>query len=216
MGLRRPTTIWPITTTRDHSHDQASGPTAHGALDVGLGADHETGPAAGGPVSTLRGAEVQVDGRKILPVLVGAVLVTLAVLVVAFAVAGFHKNAQIDRLKQDGVGVSVTVTNCQGLLGGSGSNLVGYSCTGTYTLKGHRYSERLPGTSGYTANSTVRAVAVPGDPALVSPVETLRGEQASDGVFALPAALLAVFVAVVLLLIRRTTRNDPSGRRKTA
>ena len=71
---------------------------------------------------------------------------TLAVLVVVFTVAGVHKNSQINRLRHDGVPVTVTVTNCLGLMGGSGSNAAGYSCTGTFTIDGTRYTESLPGT----------------------------------------------------------------------
>jgi hypothetical protein len=160
----------------------------------------------------LRGAVVEADGHRILVAVVALVLVTLAALVVGFTVAGVHKNAQIDELRARGVGVSITITGCQGLLGGSGSNLVGYSCRGSYVLGGHRYSALLPGMSGYTQGARVPSVAVPGDPALVSSVRGLDGEHASDGVFLLPAVLLGVLVALVALVALRwrLSRARPS------
>ena len=94
---------------------------------------------------------------------------TLAVLVVVFTVAGVHSNNQTDALHDHGVPVTFTVTGCLGLLGGSGSNAAGYSCHGTYALDGHRYTEALPGTAFHRPGAAVAAVAVPGDPALVSP-----------------------------------------------
>ena len=108
-------------------------------------------------VAPLRGAGVQIDGRRIARVLLGLVLATLAVLVVVFTVIGIHNNRQIDQLRNQGVPVAVTVTVCQGLLGGSGSNSAGYSCRGTYELDGHRYDEVLPGTALHAPGTVVRA-----------------------------------------------------------
>ena len=88
------------------------------------------------PLSTLRGAGVNYDARKVGRVVVGLCLLTLAVLVIVFTIAGVHKNSQINRLRHDGVPVTVTVTHCFALMGGSGSNAAGYSCTGTFTVHG--------------------------------------------------------------------------------
>ncbi len=133
-------------------------------------------PASGGDgrVGMLRGAGVQIDGRRVARVLVGIVIVTLAVLVVVFTVVGIHKNDQIDQLHNQGVPVTFTVTGCMGLLGGTGTNVAGYACHGTYALGGHHYSEQLPGTALHEPGTKVAAVAVPGDPALVSPVSIVE------------------------------------------
>lgn len=159
------------------------------------------------PISKLRGAETQVDVRRAARVGLGLVLVTLAVLVVVFAVVGADKNRQINELRGRGVPVTFTVTQCQGLLGGSGSNDAGYACRGTYRLDGRTYGESLPGTTAlFSPGATVRAVAVPGDPSLVSPVGTVASERASWRVFILPAVLLAALVLLggaVLLRWRR-------------
>ena len=115
-------------------------------------------------VATLRGAGVDVDVRRAGRVLVGAVLGALAVLAVVLFVAGAQKNAQITSLRSHGVPVTVTVTGCTGLLGGSGSNAAGYACRGTFSVAGHRYDEAIPGDTLYPPGTPLAAVTVPGDP----------------------------------------------------
>jgi len=162
-------------------------------------------------VAPLRGAGVQIDGRRLAAVFVGIVLVTLAVLVVVFTVVGIDKNQQIDQLRNHGVPIGVTVTSCQGLLGGSGSNGAGYSCRGTYQFGGHRYDEQLPGTALYAPGTVVRAVVVPGDPALVSPVAVVNTEHASATVFILPAVFFALLLALLVVLALRRRRRPAAG-----
>jgi hypothetical protein len=165
-------------------------------------------------VGQLRGAGVQVDGGRVRRVLLGIVLATLAVLVVVFTITGVHTNQQNDRLHNHGVPVTFTVAGCLGLLGGSGSNAAGYSCHGTYTLEGHHYREPLPGDSFHRPGSTVAAVAVPGDPALVSPASIVATEHSSASVFVLPAilaAFLALLVAVLLFVRHRRAGAGSDG-----
>ncbi len=161
------------------------------------------------PLTTLRGAGVNYNARRVGQVVVGLCLVTLAVLVIVFTVAGVHKNSQINELHHDGVPVTVTVTNCLGLMGGSGSNAAGYSCTGSFTIHGTRYTEGLPGTGFHRVGSAVAATVVPSDPALVSPNTILRSEHASMSVFLLPLILLVVLILLVALiaLVRRRRRD---------
>jgi hypothetical protein len=159
-------------------------------------------------VGRLRGAGVEVNGRRVGQVAFGIVLATLAILAIVFTIVGVHTNQQDDRLHNDGVPVTFTVTGCLGLLGGSGSNAAGYSCQGTYTLDGARYHEQLPGNSFHRPGSTVAAIAVPGDPALVSPASIVATEHSSAGVFVLPAILLiALLVLVALLIVLRRRRQ---------
>jgi hypothetical protein len=173
------------------------------------------GVAGGGEpadrVGQLRGAGVQVDGRRVGQVVIGIVLATLAILAIIFAVVGAHTNQQDDRLHHDGVPVTFTVTGCMGLLGGSGSNAAGYACRGTYALEGHHYREPLPGTSFHRPGSTVAAIAVPGDPALVSPASIVATEHSSAGVFVLPAILAVVLVLLVALLVVLRRRRQAAG-----
>jgi len=163
------------------------------------------------PIGTLRGAGVGVDVRRAGRVVVGGILVTLGALAVVFFVAGWQKNAQITRLHQHGVPVVVTVTGCTGLLGGSGSNPVGYACRGTFAVDGHRYQEAIPGTALYRPGATLRALTVVSDPVLVTPVRMAALEHPSENVYVLPAVLAVVLVliavAVAVALRRRRTEG---------
>jgi hypothetical protein len=166
-------------------------------------------PAAGArePVSTLRGAGVEVDGRLVGRILAGILLVSLAVMVAVMFVAGAQKNAQIDGLRQHGVAVEVTVTRCMGLLGGSGSNAAGYVCSGTFTLDGRRFHGTIPGNTIRDPGTQVRAVTIASDPGLLSTVSGVKTEHASWRVFVLPSALLVVLALLVgaFVLRRRHT-----------
>ncbi len=198
----------PVLTADEHPTTDPRDRATGAAQSPGAAPRPGSAPDAEARVAPLRGAAVQIDARRLAPVLVGIVVATLAVLVVVFTVVGVDKNHQIDQLHDDGVAVNVTVTSCQGLLGGSGSNGAGYACRGTYGLGGHRYNEQLPGTALHAPGTVIRAVAVPGDPALVSPVSVVDAEHSSATVFILPAVLLVLLVAIlaVVLLRRRAKR----------
>ena len=121
-------------------------------------------------MGTLRGASVSFNPRRLVQGVVGLIMVTLAITAVVLTFAGIHSNDQINRLHTQGQPVTVTVTGCLGLLGGSGSNAAGYSCRGTFQLAGQVYREPLPGSTFYRPGTKVASIAVPADPALVSPV----------------------------------------------
>jgi len=166
------------------------------------------------PVTTLRVATVDVDLRLVARVVVAISLVTLVVLAVIFLVAGLHTNSQINRLRQDGVPVSVKVTNCAGLLGGTGSQNAGYVCTGTYLVDGTRYVQTIPGTAVlYPTGSTLQGVVVPSDPKLLSTRAQVEAQHASARVVLLPAILILVAVAWggVLLGLRRRRSARGAG-----
>ncbi len=76
------------------------------------------------------------DVRRAGQVVVAVCLLALAVTGGILLVAGVRNNDQIDSLRHHGVPVAVTVDGCLGLMGGTGAQVAGYSCTGTYILDG--------------------------------------------------------------------------------
>jgi hypothetical protein len=170
-----------------------------------------------GRVGTLRGATVSFNPRRLVQVAVGLVLAALAVTAIVLTVAGFHSNDQINRLQTQGQPVTVTVTGCLGLLGGSGSNGAGYACNATYQVDGHVYHEPLPGSTFYRPGAKVAAIAVAGDPALVSPVAIVNSQQASNGVFVAPIVLgVSLFALIALLVLRNRPRRRPTATRQVS
>src|ERR1700722_7778338 len=102
-----------------------SGPTPSAG---GIPAGSEPGVASESPdrpVTTLRGAGVDVDPRRALQLVIAVCLVALTVVAVVLLLAGMKKNPQAVSLHNHGVPVPVTVSGCLGLLGGSGSNPAG-------------------------------------------------------------------------------------------
>jgi hypothetical protein len=173
------------------------------------GGDRVTGPDA--PLTNLRGARVEVDPRRARRLIVGVLLVALAVVAIVLLVAGLKKNNQESTLRHHGVPVSVTVTSCTGLLGGSGSNLAGYACKGTYTFDGHDYDQSIPGTGLLHSGQVVQGVIVSSDPALLSTPAAVAGQGASDNVFIAPVTLFLAFLIVLVVAVLSYRRGLASG-----
>ncbi len=159
------------------------------------------------PLTTFRGASVDVDARQVARVAVALCLTALAAVVVTLFVVGVNHNAEITGLRQQGVPVVVTVTGCHGELGGSGSNAVGSSCRGTFVLDGRRYSETIPGNALSAPGTTIRFVTIASDPGLLATARQVESEHASWRVFILPTVLLVVLAALVAALAVRWRRD---------
>jgi hypothetical protein len=160
------------------------------------------------PISRLRGPTAEFDTGRISRVVTGICLVGLAVLVVSLFAGAAHRNAEITLLQNHGVPVTVTVTGCRGGLSGSGSNAAGYTCTGTFTLHGHRYDDSIGGLTSFKASGqTIRAVTDPDDPRLLSTAGAVSRAQASSGAFAAPISLLVFLVFAAGLVIWRAGRT---------
>jgi hypothetical protein len=159
-------------------------------------------PCPGGssaPLSTLRGARLEVDGRRVGRAFAALGLIAIAVLAIMFFFIGAHKNAQISELRTHGTSVQLTVTTCIGLMGGSGSNEAGYSCTGTFSLDGKRFTEAIPGTTLYGPGTKIEAVAA-------------ENGRTSWRVYILPSVLLVAFAVLLggwVMSRRRSRRRRP-------
>ena len=172
------------------SADEATTPAAVPAAQRGA----RDGPGApASRVGSLRGAPVRdVDAARLRSVVAGIFAVALAVTALALFVAGARRNAQVSALHDDGVRVGVIVSGCRGLLGGSGSNPVGYACRGTFTFEEHHESVAIPGSALRAPRSTVPLVADPADPALVTTVAAATRDRPTAKVFVVPSVLLAI------------------------
>jgi hypothetical protein len=157
---------------------------------------------------------VDVDPHRAAQLVVGACLVGLTVVAVVLLVSGIQKNAHVASLHDHGVPVSVTVSGCLGLLGGSGSNAAGYACKGTYTYDGHRYRQAIPGDTLLHAGTVIRGVIVPSDPRLLSTPAAVAAQHSSGRVYIAPAVLFGILVVAsgALLLARRHRRVTTSTR----
>ena len=91
-------------------------------------------------MTTLRGAGVDVDVRRVAQVVIGVSPGGAGVIGVGLFVAGAQKNAQVNSLHQQGVPVEATVSGCIGLMGGSGP-IGRLRLPGSFTLGGHHYDE---------------------------------------------------------------------------
>jgi len=147
-------------------------------------------------VGRLRGAGVEVDARVLGTVVAAALVVALLASGVVLLVAAAHRNSQISDLRDHGIPVQVRVTDCIGVLGGSGSNAAAYTCTGTYERAGHRHTVTLPDSASHDRGSLVKVITVPDDPGLVAEPGTVLAEHASWTRFVVPVVLLGVALVV--------------------
>jgi hypothetical protein len=161
-------------------------------------------------VTSLRGAEAQRLGRRFWLVAGTLVFAALAVSIVVSFVSAANDNARIDRLKSHGVDVVVTVTNCVGNVGGSGSNAAGYTCQGAYRVDGVAYHEVIGAkTTLSPAGSKVRGVADPARPSTVELASAVATSTASSSAYVVPSLLLLLFVALSVVSLRRWRRSVP-------
>jgi hypothetical protein len=163
-----------------------------------------------GRVAPLRGASVDVDSRRVGQILLAVFVAALTVLVVVLFVADVHRNSQISSLKEHGVAVNATVTNCIGELGGSGSTIARYDCNGTFELDGKHYRVRIPGSNLRPAGATVPLIAAENDPGLIATSQQVRSEHASWSAFIFPIVLLFVLVVIVVAIIARRRATSSS------
>jgi hypothetical protein len=159
-------------------------------------------------VAVLRGATVDVNTQRVVHFVLALLAVALASLSFTFFVSGLHHNTNITNLQRHGVTVSVTVSTCDGELGGSGSNLADYRCVGTFTLKGHLYNSTIPGHELRAVGSTSTFLTPSNSPGLLATLREVKGEKASWSVFILPSAFLLATLATVAVLARRHSRSS--------
>jgi Protein of unknown function (DUF3592) len=141
----------------------------------------------------IRGSGAALNRRTVLRIAAGCYVVIMLTLVVVLSAQVLRENSRIERLKQHGVAVPVTVTSCLALASGTGITAAGYQCKGTFTLAGRTYTDAIGGTkTSYSVGQTVAAVVDPRDHTNLYPAAALAGRHPSDSGLVLPASLLAV------------------------
>jgi hypothetical protein len=217
MVRRRFHTVTPVLRARELDVGGGQGLRRDSARSATIGIPMEAGLLSPDEVtndervSTLRGAGVSVDKRRLVWWVLLVIAVGLLVASVTLAVAGSRKNDQTSQLRQHGVAVVVTTTGCQGLLGGSGSNVAGYVCRGSFALDGRRYTETLPGSTFLAPGTKVNAIVVPSDPGLIRTPAILAGEHASNSVYILPVVLGVLGIGAVITLVRLRRKSAPGA-----
>ena len=91
-----------------------------------------------------------------------------------------------------------------------------WQCQGSYSLAGRSFTEVINGSrSLLDAGQQVQAIAVPGQPALLSTVAAVRKSQSSSGQYLAAAALGAAAVVIAagwILFNRRRPGRRPEGQ----
>ena len=171
-------------------------------------ADARPRPPSSESVASLRGATSTGGPRRNWLIAGSALLVLAAVAVAASAISAGRDNARIDRLKAHGIAVTVTVSACRGNLGGSGSNVVDYTCHGTYRVGSVTYHEVIASMSRSRPGGTaVEGVVDPSQHSYVVLASALEGTSSSPTVFVIPALLAIALLAVALALLRLVRRR---------
>ncbi len=171
------------------------------------GRNDESVECVGSRVAVLRGAAVDVDPRKVGRVVVALVIAALGGVIIFLVAAGVNKNEQITELHDHAMAVTITVKSCLGELGGSGSNVAGYTCTGDYKVGGVVHVVTVPGNVWLAPGERLRGVAAREDPSLFTLASDLRHEQASWRVLLAPLALAILLAGLLVALRSRSARR---------
>lgn len=169
--------------------------------------------------ASLRGPEAQRIGGRFWFATGAILLIAFAMAITVSFISAAHDNSRIERLKTEGVPVVVTVTNCVGNIGGSGSNASGYTCRGAYRVKGVSYQETIGSKSTLSSvGSTVSGIADPERPSTVELASAVARSSPSPSAYVVASVLALLFVALTLLFLRRlhtsrgpTPRSRPPG-----
>jgi hypothetical protein len=160
-------------------------------------------------VAILRGAEARSLGRRFWMGAGAIMLVVFAVALVASFISVANANARVDRLKAHGISVVVTVGRCVGNLSGSGSNVSGYRCQGSYRVGSTTFHEPIEFKTTFSPpGSTVRGLADPAHHSGVALASAIRKSPSSPSSYLAPIVLSVLFVALALMLVR-TVRRSP-------
>jgi hypothetical protein len=152
-------------------------------------------------------------GRKFWLYAGALALLIFAIVVVVSFLSAANDNARIERMKAHGISVAVTVTNCTGNLGGSGSNGAGFTCEGSYSTGGTTFHEVIGSMILFASpGAIVHAVADPSQPSSVVLASAIKSSVASSRAYLSPGLLTLVLIAFALVFLK-VARRSVSARR---
>ncbi len=161
-------------------------------------------------VNSLRGASAGNIGRTFWLGAAALGLVVFAAVLVVSLVSALNDNARVERMKTHGIPITVTVTTCDGNLGGSGSNGAGFTCRGAYRVDGTNFHEVIGSMATFAAPGTaVRAVADPSNHGTITLSSAVKSSKASPWALVPPGALAVVLMILTWLFVR-VARRRPS------
>lgn len=159
-------------------------------------------------VAPLRGAAPGLTRARIWIVAASACLLLLAVAIAASFISASRDNARLERLHSQGIAVNVTVSDCRGNLGGSGSNSVDYTCHGDYRVGATTYHEVIGAMTTFAlAGSVVRGVIDPSQHGYVTLASALEHTTPSSSVYIVPGLLALALSALTFALWRVARRR---------
>jgi hypothetical protein len=155
----------------------------------------------------IRGARAaQPSVGRIVDILLVGAAVALCALAATLAVSGVAQNTRIERLRGDGVPVTVAVVGCQGLASGTGITASGFRCRGSFTYAGRTYTDMLGGTTAlYQPGQLIGGITVRDRPYILATATSVGRSRASWHVFVVPAVLFCAAVGCggVVVMVRR-------------
>jgi hypothetical protein len=176
-----------------------------------------TGSTPGDAPYIRAGGGIEIEPRRLVRVAIGFCVLVLVGIVIDMTVSAANQNSRQTKLRQQGVPVVVTVTGCLASGSGSGQTVEGYTCRGTYTVGSHRYNEVIGGTTiVHPVGQQLRAVAVPGEPTLVSTADGVAGTRSAWTPYITPTILGAVAIALALALFLWPKVRGAAGSRPAA
>jgi len=154
-----------------------------------------------------RGPLVAGNGKLFGIVILGVVALCLVAGIVIALISASNDGARSQRLKEQGIHVPVTVNNCLGLLGGTGSTPAGFVCHGTYVVDGKTYHEVIGAKGTFSRPGVIVAgVADPTQPSTVVTAQSASSPQSSVTAYVIVSLLALVLVGTLLwmvILVRR-------------
>ena len=148
-----------------------------------------------------------VQSGRVLRVLAVICMLALVGAEIGVLVTVTNDKSVADKLRHHGVPVTATVTGCVGISSGVGMGIEYWQCRASYSLGGQSYVAAIRGSRSLLEVGTrVAAVAVAGDPALLSTPASVAHQQSFWHTYLTPVILGAVIVGLSLaslLWIRR-------------